>query len=296
MDNAFLAEYDASLQRTKRVRKAFTGSSTQKLRTYPLSYTLGKGFQKLFPPLRNIPVKNKLFWGDILYTYGYSADYYLCGCLPDEGEARFTRFLIKTVKPQDIFFDIGANVGFFSLLAMKLTAETVHAFEPTPETYNLLERNVLNKKITLNQIALSNSDGTTDFFTCDDPASSGINSLYKENVDKESMRRIVVKKMTLDHYCASHSIAPSFIKIDVEGAEADVIEGGLDCLKKYHPTIVMEVWPEPRQANHRKAIEILLDLGYKLFSIDHNGDLHPYSLESLKKIGSNENVNVVLKF
>lgn len=297
MDSDFLKEYGAALQKTKHLRNVFVGNKFGKLITYPLTYTFGLISQRIFPPLCNVPVKNTLFWGDVFYTYGYCADFYLCGFLSDDSEVRFTRFLIKTVNPGDIFFDIGANFGFFSLLATKLTENKVYAFEPTPTTYDILKRNSRNKNIITNQIALSNIDGSADFFIYNNPIFSGVNSFYKENVQsmcKEPMNRIVVKKMTLDQYCSSRSVIPSFVKMDVEGSEADVINGGLVCLKKYHPTIVMEVWPEPNQANHQKAIADLLNLEYKLFSIDSNGDLVPLPPERLRN--NKYTQNVVLKF
>lgn len=225
-------------------------------------------------------VKGKVFWHEVFFGHLPEIQYIFFFGILGDSEIKLTKFLIKNLKCNSVFFDIGASYGFYSLLVTQLiTKGEIHSFEPVPSTFKLLQKNLLNKdRVVLNQIALFNSEGTVNFYE-NLVGKSGWNTFNVSNIkvkviDATSLfKQIRVKTMTLDKYCLSNP-KPTFIKIDVEGAEEYVIEGAIKILKDTNPVIMMEVWRKPlNNESHLKAIEILKKLGYKPYSISNNGEL-----------------------
>ena len=75
-------------------------------------------------------------------------DYHLCGLTNSDPETRLTKFLIKNTNREDVFFDIGANFGFFTVLARAMLGDDpingtpqIYAFEPTPSIFKILSKN-----------------------------------------------------------------------------------------------------------------------------------------------------------
>lgn len=101
----------------------------------------------------------------------------------------------------------------------------VVSFEPNPESYEILRRNIeLNKftNVVAENVALLDEEGTLKLFI--GRATKDSSSLFPaEEVDEE--RYVTVKTTTLDNYCQSHGIAPNFVKIDAEGAEYKILKG-----------------------------------------------------------------------
>lgn len=119
------------------------------------------------------------------------------------------------------FLDIGANIGSFTLIASEQEKARAYAFEPHPETFRLLQRNVeLNRRnnVSLFNIALGRAEG--EVFLSDD-AGSATNHI--EPVQSE--RTVTVRCRRIDTVCSEHAIHPQYIKIDVEGFEYDVLAG-----------------------------------------------------------------------
>ena len=119
------------------------------------------------------------------------------------------------------FFDIGANVGWFTLLAVRSGAEHVYSFEPNPTMYGLLQDNVavngLSEKVTCYDHALGAEDGHAYLNMIE--KYPGSNSMLGES--KEARVKVAVKK--LDHLWVED--APRVFKIDVEGLEPQVVQG-----------------------------------------------------------------------
>ncbi len=119
------------------------------------------------------------------------------------------------------FLDIGANIGSFTLIASEQEKARVYAFEPHPETFRLLQRNVeLNRRnnVSLFNVALGQADGKV--FLSDD---AGSTTNHIEPVKSE--RTVAVRCMRIDTVCSEHAIHPQYVKIDVEGFEYDVLAG-----------------------------------------------------------------------
>ncbi len=127
-------------------------------------------------------------------------------------------FLLHYTRDDDNFFDIGANGGAFSILAIQHSLAEVHAFEPHPQTFELLEKNVSSQsrkhKVYLHNIALGNKNGHVNFTTEFD-TENHIATVEDTNV-------IPVQMTTLNELNLN---VPTIIKIDVEGFEWNVLQG-----------------------------------------------------------------------
>lgn len=200
-----------------------------------------------------------------------------------------TNYLKKNIKPDSVFFDIGANSGFFSLLASKLAKRgSVHAFEPVPSVFHNLEKSIKKNNISniiANQLCLSNKTGMTPFYVS---YHSDVSSVKKTSYQKKH-KLIKVKTITLNSYCQNNNIKKiDIIKIDTEGSEKNILFSSKKILNTYKPTLVVEFSNITAKAFHYHPSDIydfLQKQGYRMFSI-RNGMLtfqpkKEYYLENL---------------
>lgn len=153
--------------------------------------------------------------------------------------------LLKSKQP--VFIDIGANLGLISLNVLsKIPNTRVYAFEPGPHQ-NLLfsktiSRNDLTSKISLYDEALSNTIGFSDFVIHPTIHSAGDGFIDTGRAGKGE--KIKVKTTTLDKWWSDNK-KPSVnvLKIDVEGSEFLILQGGAHLIKKEKPFILMEFYP-----------------------------------------------------
>ncbi len=141
-------------------------------------------------------------------------------------------------------FDVGANIGYYTLLmALALRGRgEVHAFEPAPIVSSALERNAsLNdlRNLVMNPCALADRDRRMDLFLPADGAWT--NASLIEHFTPQS-QRIAVQAMRFDSYCRREVIDHAdLVKLDVEGAELSVLRGMGELLLKWRPDIICEV-------------------------------------------------------
>lgn len=221
----------------------------------------------------------KTFFGCSIKVFGYSyqKDLWFCGLLGRPSDIRLTKYIIKNLTSRDIFFDVGAHHGFYSLLAHKIMggAGQIHTFEPSPFHFNVLLKNVCCDSIFLNKTALAGSDGQIIFYDVKNGAGS---SIMRPAGRGARIHMTTVLSTTLDRYCSSHKIKPSFLKIDIEGCEFEMLKGGKETLAAYKPDIAMEVLGRPYDyTNHLEAIAFLRENGYALFRINDDGNPEPIS-------------------
>ncbi len=292
---------DTVLQDTENIRNAFQGSLWSKFRTYPPRLFFDRFLQHYVHVGGGKVVQNKLFWGRNFYTKGYFLDYYLCGCITAPIELSLTKFLIRTVQQDTVFFDVGAHYGFFSVLAATLIqnargAGGVTSFEPTPETGELLQKNVEGLPATVVRKAVTRATGESSFAIFKDVHEQASNSLYAEEsaavIGSKRLDSIRVSTVSLDEYCMSTGVWPTLVKLDVEGAEMDVLAGAERLLQR-SPVLVLEVWPAGHNELHKRAIQHLLDQSYQLFALTAEGEVEPLTYEAAEKF--QEPTNVVLK-
>ena len=152
----------------------------------------------------------------------------------------------SAVRPGATVLDVGANVGAYTVLFAQWAgaAGRVIAFEPSPETIAGLREhvriNAVADRVEIVDAAVSSGEGTASF---DCAGASGANALVA--ADGGIAGAITVRTTSLDRFCESRGLRPSVIKIDVEGAELDVLRGarqtlaqpGLDIFVEFHPSI-----------------------------------------------------------
>ena len=164
--------------------------------------------------------------------------------------------------------DIGANIGYYTLLAAKLVGDKgkVFAFEPEPRNHTLLLKNIeLNgyKNIIPRQQAVSSKSGKVKLFLHE--VESGAHSLYE--VRKDAREAIVVDAVSLDEFFAGKEYPIDIIKIDVEGAEMTVLLGMPKIVKNNdNLKIFTEFWPPGLQGSGFSAQEYwdkLVENGFK---------------------------------
>ncbi len=220
-------------------------------------------------------IKNvTLFWGRKFKVFLADADassLYFWGSLYGE-EIKIIKFFIKNLKEDDVFYDIGANYGFYTVLSQEFISNgEVHSFEPHPKIFKLLKDNSrldFFNNTFLNNIALSNEEGYIKFYDhFSDSHHSGGSSLI--NYSNEKNKEIIVQSFKLDTYIKNNKI-PTIIKMDIEGGEVLCLNGGINLLSQYSPIIIMEFFNDDF---HKKAASILLNNNYKMFQLENNGDI-----------------------
>jgi FkbM family methyltransferase len=162
-------------------------------------------------------------------------------------EPKLTGIIMKSLPTGGVFIDVGAHIGYYSLLASRRVgaAGRVVAVEPNPETLQRLRRNLaLNDSgnITVEEMACTDRETTLQFF----PAgieNSGESSLSRQNA--KAARAVTVRGRPLDEIVRSLALdRVDLIKIDVEGAEMQVLTGMREILARQRPKIVIELKPD----------------------------------------------------
>jgi FkbM family methyltransferase len=151
-------------------------------------------------------------------------------------DSAVAKALIRFLKPGDVFWDIGAHIGYTSLLASRLVGPTghVHAFEPLPENLVRLHEGIrLNRatNVVVHPVAVSDTVGHDSFVRHE---SSLMGSLVGQGEIRE---RVAVT--TMDTLLATTD-PPNLIKIDVEGAESRVLAGAVRVISQ-HPIVILEM-------------------------------------------------------
>ena len=136
-----------------------------------------------------------------------------------------TEMFKKVVKEGDVVLDLGANIGYYTLLAARLVGKTgkVYAFEPEPTNYSLLCKNVeLNdyQHVAAMQKAVSDTSGTVKLYV--DKEDTGAHSIYQPEEEKDFVE---VESVTLDGFFKDKDHRINVIKMDVEGAEMAAFTG-----------------------------------------------------------------------
>ncbi len=216
-------------------------------------------------------------------------DLKLFGLLPADEECSLTKYFIMNLKSNDVFYDIGANWGFYSYLAVIFCNE-VHVFEPLPNIAKLLEKNLSgDAKVTFNNIAISDKKGSSEIYISE---SSGRSTINKESVEMnggKNMGKIIIQTTTLDEYVLGKNL-PTIIKMDVEGAEYMVIKGGIDIFSKHNPIIALEVWSSSFGGSiSMKAVELLREMGYTSYRITDKSTLEGIKGDLSLSIGQGRN-------
>ena len=207
-----------------------------------------------------------------------------------------TELFKNKIKNGDIVVDIGANIVYFTLLMAKLVGNNgkTFSFEPEPKNFTILSKNVIinnYKNVVLEKKGVSDYNGTSKFFLSSE--NTGMHSLHKvDNKGKE----IDIDVIKLDDYFIIEGLVDriSMIKIDVEGAELQVLNGMTKILKNGKLKLLIEFIPEHLEkhgTNPSDILKILEDNNFKLYHINEKTKkLEPKNAENIlenSKLGRN---------
>lgn len=182
-----------------------------------------------------------------------------------------TEVFSKAIGPGMNIVDIGAHIGYYTLIAAKRSGPTgkVFAFEPEPRNFSLLSKNVSankNDTVTVINTALSDSSGTRDLFL--EKYNKGHHSFATNDHATETIK---VKTLTLDEALKQFgSPKIDVLKIDIEGAEPIVLRGMKETIAR-SPNIIIftEVYPRSMAKLGESALTYLVDLSSLGFSLSH---------------------------
>mgnify|MGYP001590521232 CR=1 FL=1 len=220
-------------------------------------------------------------YGGKIETSSFTEHWSAYNLMPDATELNLMK---KRATENSIVFDIGANVGVWTvLLSRTCPSAKIHSFEPAPDTYKLLERNVLINQclnVVANNIAASDNDGVVAF-----EVPNGV-SIYgrvrPEKQGQDDCGRFAhsdmyeVKCARLSDYCEKHDIEQiDFMKIDVEGFELQVLRGMEEFfMNKKVGAIYIETMKENHirmASSYREFLDFFGKVGYKIYTLSEGG-------------------------
>ena len=187
----------------------------------------------------------------------------ILGCYEEEN----VKEVIKYSKPGQVIYDIGANAGYFSLLFSSLVSDSgrVISFEALPRNCDILKDHLnLNRlsNIKLVEGCVSDHEGEIEFSDHPNPV---VNTYLSRSPVFAGSKKITVPCHSLDALIGSLSIPPAdIIKIDVEGAEYDVLKGAAELLHKYRPVILLALHDNHNPGVSSRCIEFLRSQNYRV--------------------------------
>lgn len=184
-----------------------------------------------------------------------------------------TEVFKKNLKKGDVVLDIGANIGYHTLIAAEIVGKTgkVYAFEPDNKNFLILKRNVeVNgyKNVVLVNKALSNKNGQGKLFL----SSEDNHGDFRIFGSGDGRKSVEIDLITLDSFFGNRIPKVDVIKMDVQGAEALVFMGASKVLKANKKLkLFTEFWPKALRLSGGSAVEyakILLKNKFKIYEID----------------------------
>jgi FkbM family methyltransferase len=197
-----------------------------------------------------------------------------------------TTLIEAEIRPGDVVLDIGANIGYYTLIFARLVGERgrVYAFEPDPTNFRLLKKNVRANgyhNVIFVQKAVADKAGQLPLFLC--PDNKGDHRLFDSHDDRASIN---IDVTTLDEHFAEFQGEINFIKMDIQGSEARAVRGMEKLLRRFPDVrIISEFWPAGLKRSGVDARAYLSDLdrlGFRLFRIDEDAETtEPTTAEEL---------------
>ena len=186
-----------------------------------------------------------------------------------------TKLFVNNVQEGDIVFDIGANIGWYSLSVAKERKDVmVFSFEPDVEVFQLLKKTVnynkFNDKIKLNNLAVGEKEGVV-LFECEEL------DMISHVTNKRTENTTEVRCISLDYFVRKEKLnCVDAIKCDIEGAEYFALKGAKDTIEKFKPIILIEItesWCNRYNYNPIVIFDFMKHLGYAYYKIKHDGKI-----------------------
>jgi FkbM family methyltransferase len=191
-------------------------------------------------------------------------------------ETEENRMIYTLVKPGDVVFDVGANIGWYTINILRRHRGTqVHSFEPIDASYRFLLKNLALNKLETNRahnIGLSDHAGTVKFYFDVECATASSMANLREDERTVEVECAITR---LDDFVAAtpELTRLDFIKCDVEGAELFVYRGGLESIKQFKPIVFSEMlrkWSKKFGYHPNDIIDLFRELEYDCYVIDHD--------------------------
>lgn len=180
-------------------------------------------------------------------------------------EKEYVKVFAQGIKPGQVVFDIGAQAGYFALIASRLTEDQgkVFAFEPLPKNAAFIRQHyLLNncKNVTLLEKAVGNTPSKRRFKTIGNPSMGNLS----HQGDLE------VEVVSLDQLVANEKLSPpQVVKIDVEGMDYWVLRGGEKLIREHQPTIFIATHGK---TNRARVVQLLEEWGYQVVMVGKGSD------------------------
>ena len=192
--------------------------------------------------------------------------------LSNKYEPEVSQLCWKYLDPEKDVIDIGANIGFFSVLfAKSIKDRKVLSIEPTPNALRRLRRNLdlnnVSEKVVVFEGVVSDVNGLVNLGTIEGKEEySSLGAMDHPAINNNNKIQIETVSRTLDQLVSDNMIEPGFIKIDVEGAENLVLKGAVETLQRNRPIIVSELYDFLLKRNGTSAQQVIS----KLESLDYS--------------------------
>ena len=182
-------------------------------------------------------------------------------------------FLRKSCRKGDVALDIGAHIGLFTVVMARLVGPKgrVFSFEPTPSTRAVLERTVrlnhCDDRAEVRPEAVARTSGRSEFFDTADIVSNA-NSLVPTDRHRAGF---TVDTVSVDDFVAARALPVSCLKIDVEGAELDTLQGAERTLGTERPAVALALHPAAIQRSGGNLRDVFRLLASLRFEVRHRG-------------------------
>ncbi|HTD97068.1 MAG TPA: FkbM family methyltransferase [Edaphobacter sp.] len=211
---------------------------------------------------------------------------YYWGSYEPEQTAAFKR-LLSELHPTT-FIDVGANIGYYSMLAAAHSDANVYAFEASPRVADCLTQSISSNsfaaRIHVVRKAVSKEKGTISFYVNENPHNFGLGSVA---VSSDASTQLVVECCSPDEELGTDLGASVLCKMDIEGGEFSALQGMQQILTICHPTLIVEVHPIELKAagtSARQVYDLLRSYGYKLSTLDSSDETSDFA-----KLPDNDN-------
>lgn len=207
------------------------------------------------------------------------------------------KFAVDYSNKTKVILDIGANCGAFSIkVSNNLKGENkIYCFEPNPFLFKILRKNIVLNKCQASVLSIPKAVGNSnkDITFNLDLLNSGHSRISKNTGD------VIVPQVTLDDFVYEEQLEGiDFIKVDVEGFEPFVIQGGLKTIKKFRPTLYIEMtdsWFRENGSSVHELINILISIGYEI-KLDLKGKLSELNISELDELAKKQfNILAIFK-
>lgn len=209
-------------------------------------------------------------------------DFYVCSHLLNFGawEPNETELIKREIKKGDVALDLGAHIGYYTLIFAKLVGEKgrVFAFEPAPDNFALLEKNVkVNNysNVILERKGVLNKSGKAKLWLRSDSNKSG-HRIHPINMKIHHPKPIEIDVVSLDDYFKDYNGKIDFIKLDIEGSEEEALRGMGNILKKNKKIKIL--------AENGKYLKLLKKYNFKFYDIKER---RPINISSKKADDTN---------